>query len=184
MNAMTLYGMPGGAIVGLAVVWAACWDLLYRRIPNRLTAVLLGAWFVAAAWSGFRHGLGVFPLPGMVVGLGCFAAVLAVGFLLFSMGAVGAGDVKLAAVLCLWLGEGAFPFLIATSLAGGVMVLQLPLLRRLETLLAFLVMRLPVPAGGAPRRTPVALLEGGTGGLPYGPAIAAGTFFTMVRTWA
>ena len=178
---MTLYGSAGAAAVSLAVLLAAYWDLLYRRIPNRLTAALLGLWIAVSIWAAVG-GQAAFPPPGMAQGAGCAAAVLAAGFLLFCMGAVGAGDTKLAAVLCLWLGDGSVTFLLATSLAGGLLILQLPLLRQVETRLAVIAVRMPaVPSGK--RQVPSILLGKNLQGIPYGPAIAMGTFFTMLRAW-
>ena len=182
MHSMTLYGPAGVAAVSLAVLLAACWDLLYRRIPNRLTAALLGLWITVSIWTAAVGGQAAFPPPGMAQGAGCAAAVLAAGFLLFCMGAVGAGDVKMAAVLCLWLGDGSVAFLLATSLAGGLLIMQLPLLRQMETRLAVIAARIPaVPSGR--RQVPNILLGKNPQGIPYGPAIAMGTFFTMLRAW-
>lgn len=182
MDAMTVYGLPGAIIVITTVILAALWDLAYRRIPNRLTASLLGLWVAATAWDIVRHGTAGFPNAEMVFGIECAVAVVMVGFFLFCMRAVGAGDVKLASVLCLWLGEGAFTFLVVTALAGGLLILQLPRLQRVEMALAVYTTRLPALAHILSK--PVDTTGQSSNGFPYAPAIAAGTLFTILRTWA
>ncbi len=179
-----LHDIPGAVTVVIAVILAAYWDLLYRRIPNLLTIILLELWIMSTALAGIRYGIAPLVSSGLAFGVGCAAAVLVVGFALFCMRAVGAGDVKLAAVLCLWLGKDSFTFLLATSLAGGLLIMQLPLLRRVEMLAADVTMRLPRQKEKPFRSMPAILTKKGANGLPYGPAIAMGTIFTMLKTWA
>ncbi len=101
--------------------------------------------------------------------------VLIAGFLLYLTGRMGAGDVKLAAVLSFWAGSEALLFLILLSLVGGLMVLGLPLLRMIETKTGFWAERLGEAFGRPLECTPIGLLGGeAQKGLPYGLAIAAG----------
>lgn len=101
--------------------------------------------------------------------------VLIAGFLLYLTGRMGAGDVKLAAVLSFWAGSDALLFLILLSLVGGLMVLGLPLLRMIETKTGFWAERLAEAFGRPLECTPIGLLGGeAQKGLPYGLAIAAG----------
>ncbi|MUM78538.1 hypothetical protein GKC30_12915 [Pseudodesulfovibrio sp. F-1] len=184
MDAMTIFGLPGAVCLALAATLAASCDLLYRRIPNPLTVALLGLWGLFCLWAAVSVGRAGFPPTGLVFGVGCSAAVLIGGYALFCLGALGAGDVKFAAVSCLWLGEEAVAFLLATALAGGLMILQLPMLRRVEMVLASLVMRMPGPVGATSGSIPAILLREDAQGVPYGPAIAAGIFVALMRTWA
>jgi prepilin peptidase CpaA len=95
--------------VSLYAVLATWWDVRERRIPNRLSGIALVFAFLAAVLSG---------------GIGLSAAGL--GFLLggtlflvpFVLGAVGAGDVKFAAVAGAWLGPhiGVHALLLGTVL--------------------------------------------------------------------
>ena len=128
-------------------VWAALSDVLSRRIPNRLVALL------ALAALG-RLGLELAGGAGWMQAAADLALSLAVfgfGALLFRFGLVGGGDVKLLAAGALWIGAGAaWPFLAGTALAGGALALGF-------------VLWLGFARRGAARPS-----------LPYGVAIAAG----------
>ncbi len=76
--------------VGVAGV-AAAFDLWKRRIPNALTYSVL----VAALALGFLYAAG----SGLAAGLGGIAAGFAPCFVLFQLGGLGGGDVKLSAAL-------------------------------------------------------------------------------------
>ncbi|WP_279005784.1 prepilin peptidase [Sutterella wadsworthensis] len=163
MNALGVWGQFFSmAILGL-VLWAAVSDLLFRRIPNAavISIVLVEAAALAAAALGGNGGAALGLLQsGSVWAVG----VLIAGFLLYLTGRMGAGDVKLAAVL-----------LILLSLVGGLMVLGLPLLRMIETKTGFWAERLAEAFGRPLECTPIGLLGGeAQKGLPYGLAIAAG----------
>lgn len=161
MNALGVWGQFFSmAILGL-VLWAAVSDLLFRRIPN---AAVVSIVLVEAAALGLLQS-------GSVWAVG----VLIAGFLLYLTGRMGAGDVKLAAVLSFWAGSDALLFLILLSLVGGLMVLGLPLLRMIETKTGFWAERLAEAFGRPLECTPIGLLGGeAQKGLPYGLAIAAG----------
>lgn len=161
MNALGVWGQFFSmAILGL-VLWAAVSDLLFRRIPN---AAVVSIALVEAAALGLLQS-------GSVWAVG----VLIAGFLLYLTGRMGAGDVKLAAVLSFWAGSDALLFLILLSLVGGLMVLGLPLLRMIETKAGLWAERLAGALGRPLECTPIGLLGGeAQKGLPYGLAIAAG----------
>lgn len=161
-------------LIGLALVWVVVSDLLYRRISNWLVLALLMLWLSALGWQVLQGG-------GLVVawrGVLAAGVVAVIGFALFVMRWVGAGDVKLIFVLCLLFGERAASFLLVTSLAGGMLVFSLPVLRLLELCLAHWVIcggRLLSsrwPACVVPQ--PVALSLSPSRGLPYGLAVAIG----------
>ncbi|WP_165658965.1 prepilin peptidase [Sutterella wadsworthensis] len=147
MNALGVWGQFFSmAILGL-VLWAAVSDLLFRRIPNAavVSIVLVEAAALAAAALGGNGGAALGLLQsGSVWAVG----VLIAGFLLYLTGRMGAGDVKLAAVLSFWAGSDALLFLILLSLVGGLMVLGLPLLRMIETKTGFWAERLGRPSAG------------------------------------
>lgn len=166
------------ALAALAVTWAAFEDLLFRRIPNTAVGAVLAA---AAVNSVLQLKFGVSltgsdPTAGLLVAL----TVLSGGFVLYLFRAVGAGDVKMAFALSLLFGDMTPEFLVVTSLAGGVMVLLLPILRLAETKLALAAEAASGILDIELRRTPVGLLAGEKRkGLPYGPALAAGAFFVL-----
>jgi prepilin peptidase CpaA len=130
-------------------------DFATLRIPNLLTAALLGL-FVAATLCA----------PAPVAWLSHFAAgLVALGFgtVCFAARWMGAGDVKLFTVLALWTGLDALPeFGLVVGLLGAGVTLGVLLLRRpaLELRLATLGI---LPAS----------LKAGAG-VPYGIAIALG----------
>ena len=95
--------------VSAYAVLATCWDVHERRIPNWLSGTaLLAALPVAAGDSG----IGLLPaVTGFLLGGATF-------FVPFVLGAVGAGDLKFAAVAGAWLGPyvGLHALLLGTAL--------------------------------------------------------------------
>lgn len=101
-------------LLGLLV--AATIDLRSRRIPNWLN--------LALAVSGVFCAI----LPGSPISLTYCLAGLAVGFMipfiLFALGALGGGDVKLLAAVGCWLGPiGVIKVFLAAAVVGLVIVL-------------------------------------------------------------
>lgn len=88
-------------------------DLVCRRIPNTVPIALFGLFALHAAVAGHRD---MAPLWAHVF---TGAVLLAVGFVLFLMGALGAGDGKLMAAAGLWVGPaGLGSFLFGVGLLG------------------------------------------------------------------
>jgi prepilin peptidase CpaA len=164
-------------------------DLRFRRIPNSL--VLAGSAFGILIQAFAPAGAGLFGSPagalgfttallGGLTGLGLFMPM-------YALRALGAGDVKLLAMIGVWLGPtGVACAALWTLLAGGVLALAVALwsrdLRRVLSNLHFMLTTtlLQAQAGRgvaieAPART--------TGRLPYAVAIAAGTAVEVVRQW-
>lgn len=104
----------------LAVALADAWT---RRLPNGLMA--LGALGAAAAWldGAALAGLGGPSGPGQALAWGLGALVLAWPGQVW--GRLGGGDVKLLAVLGLWLGPLLLPVLLLALLSQGVHALVL-----------------------------------------------------------
>ncbi|MBB6307224.1 A24 family peptidase [Xanthobacter tagetidis] len=120
-------------------------DIARRVIPNLLVAALL---------LGFAAMALVAPLPDLSLRLLVAGAVTALGFSLFSQGLVGAGDVKLAGALMLWLDPVQLPlFALFAGLIGGGLSLAL-------------AVRLQRRAAGGPAAAPV------EASLPYAVALA------------
>ncbi|MGH7706950.1 MAG: A24 family peptidase [Vulcanimicrobiaceae bacterium] len=103
------------AIVLAACGVAAITDLRSRRIPNALTLSLGAAVLLLRllqGWSAFGTSLAV------------LVVVFVLGSLAFSMGWLGGGDVKLAAVAAAAFGfPDALPFLLYTSIGGGILAI-------------------------------------------------------------
>ena len=152
MQIATLAALAAFPILMIA---AALCDVATMTIPNRISLLLVPAFFAAAllarlspAAIAWHAGVGVAALLIMV---GCFA-----------MGWLGGGDAKLLAAASLWVGPGAaVPFVVATALAGGGLALVLLLARATPWL-----------HGRGPEWLRRLLTP--KGAIPYGVAIAAG----------
>lgn len=165
---------PGIAALLLALVAAAAaYDVPFRRIPNWLTAtgVLLGLamnTFLYQGWPGFRVSL-----LGLAVGFGAY-------FVLYSIRAMGAGDVKLMAAIGAMVGwQDWFGIFIVTAIIGGFASMALMALRgRVKKTLwnvGFVVSEMK--HGRAPYLSNAELdvRSSKAIGLPHGAVIAAGT---------
>lgn len=141
----------------LLLVAAAWQDLRTMRIADALSLGIVAA-FAVWALSGLAAGSTSFSKVGLAVG--CAAAVFALGALGFAVGVLGGGDVKLLAAASLFAGPTLMTdFLMITALVGGLLGLATLAGARIGP---------AAPAGDA---SAAARLRGG---LPYGPAIAAG----------
>lgn len=161
----------GVGTLAVLLLVAAWHDIKSHRIPNLLVlaGVLLGFFLRARmdGWSGAANG-------GQGLALG-----LAVLLPFYAMRALGAGDVKLMAMVGVFLGPwGVLGALLATFLAGGVLALAVAL--RMKAM-ARLVQNLKLMALGSMVRMSegqapnVDDLPESVGKLPYAVAIAAGT---------
>lgn len=167
--------------VVVLVGMAAGYDLFCRRIPNRMILLMLLLWFAALLWAGAIKGVAIWDAAQVAVGGGWALGVLCVGYVLFCKRLVGAGDVKLASVLCLWAGNEAALFIFATSIMGGIFVLQLSLLRQVETVFFNLVSRMELLVPTRWRLCCGAASNFEKDGIPYGPAIAFGFTVSVAK---
>lgn len=151
------------AALAIALLVAAFTDLRHRRIGNWLTAAIA----IAAPLFWWASGLSLWPEVALQLGvaLGTFA-LLAV---LFAVGWMGGGDVKLLTALALWIAPPLFLNLVVMmALLGGVLTIAFAawhLMRRRRDKLA-------VPYGVAIALAGLWVL--GTGYLPPTVAGAAG----------
>jgi len=100
----------------IVAVLATITDLRSRRIPNWLTLPFLAAGLAVSGWLYGWYGIGQ-SVAGAALGLLTFG-------LLFWLGGMGAGDVKLCAAIGAWIGPSQLVIaLVLTGLAGGVMVI-------------------------------------------------------------
>ena len=147
------------------VLAAAVLDVASFTIPNRLTAALALVFLPAALFAHLPWGvIGACALTG--------AVALLVGVGLFAAGWCGGGDAKLIAACALWLGWRAMlPFLLFTSLAGGLLALVILVGRRATPP--------AVVAAGPPW---LGRLLGPEKHLPYGVAIAVGALAALTSS--
>lgn len=159
---------------GLAtlVTIASIYDIKTRRIPNWLVIIGLIISLFHQAFSGYGYGFKFWAI-GLSTGFISFLP-------LYSIRAMGAGDVKLMATVGSFLGGmAAFQTVLLTLLAGGVLALLIVLRNRswklafeniglMTTNITLSAMTQQLPKTEAPVKS--------AGDLPYGVAIAAGTF--------
>jgi prepilin peptidase CpaA len=153
----------------LAAVFA---DVTRRRIPNLLVLAGLLAGVLSHVLMHDGKGIGSSSL-GAAVGLGVFLP-------LYLLRAMGAGDVKLMAMVGAFVGlPNVLGATLGTVIVGGIMALAVSvatgafgqLMRNLRSMGLDVATRLAIgqaPVPGAPARS--------VGKLPYAIAIAGGTF--------
>jgi prepilin peptidase CpaA len=142
------------ALVSLVVAAAAAitassmlYDLIYYRLPNYLMLALLLLYpaYVLASPVDIPWGW------DLVVAL----IVLVIGVAVYALGAIGAGDVKFAAIAFLWAGAAnGLAYFIVFAIIGGVLSVMLllgrPILAKFtqqDKLIRVWQLRAPVPYG-------------------------------------
>ena len=162
--------MPLTVALTVFAVTCAVSDARSARIPNWLVlAGLVVAVMVRASTGASALGSG---LAGMMIGL-------AVGFPLFALGGLGAGDVKFMAACGAFVGLPLIgKALLFAGAAGGVLAIVVIARRRLPFLTALrawnLLRHATTLGQGGERMT---LQDAGAVAAPYGVAIAAGVLF-------
>jgi prepilin peptidase CpaA len=180
---------PVVAVLAVAVTT----DLMWRRIPNWLTGPFLAAGFAVSGWMHGWRGLAA-SAEGMGLGLLLYG-------ILFCLGGMGAGDVKLCAAIGAWIGPGQLVIaMIFTALLGGLMAVtwavscgfSKELLEDTGNLILGRWKRKAEERPGA-ESGPEAIAEAGQGfevetercsgrqqrKMPYAPAIAAGVLLSF-----
>jgi prepilin peptidase CpaA len=145
-------------ILPLCLAIAAFSDLFTMTIPNRVSAILLGAFILVAPLAGLGVAMiGMHLLAGVIVFSVCFT--------LFALNIMGGGDAKLLTASAVWFGfnNSLFEFVIYVSIFGGLLTLLILMMRKQEN--AILASGLPVPP-----------LLFTAKKIPYGIAIGLGGF--------
>lgn len=165
---------PLSVMVIVVAILGAAWDLKSRKIPNWLTlsSALIGLG-MRFFFNGF-HGLTVAFL-GVILGIALLVLV-------YLMGGMGAGDVKLLGALGAFLG----PWLILAAflwmaLAGGIIAIGLILWKKalkttfhnLKTIFLSFLMGIP------PHETKMTIENQSLLKLPYGLPIAVGAIMAV-----
>ncbi|MBB3121366.1 A24 family peptidase [Pseudoduganella violacea] len=190
MKALTLPALLPALVLGGLLAGAVWHDVRARRIPNQL--VLWGALAGLALQATLTPGAGLYAEPFGALGLLSAAYGLGLGLLLllpmYALGAMGAGDVKLMAMVGAFLGpEEIVGAALFSMMAGGVLSIVAALwqgsLRKVlgNTRVLLLNSALRAMGGdGARIEAPAAP----SGKLAYAIAIASGTvlYLVLVRT--
>lgn len=156
------------------LVWAAVSDLQRFIIPNGVTLGVI-ALYPAYVAAGFLGGMPVDWAGGLIAA----AVVFAMGYVFFSIGLVGGGDVKLLTAVALFVGLTSLPsFLMVTGFAGGVLSIgilaaKMIALSRIPADLRAVILPLD-------RRFPILRAALKTD-APYGAAIAFGGIFIIYQ---
>jgi prepilin peptidase CpaA len=170
---------PGINVTLLAlIVTAGVYDVLYRRIPNWLTlsGVLAGLalnTFIYQGWPGLELSL-----FGLAVGFGAY-------FALYSLRAMGAGDVKLMAAIGALVGvRDWFGIFVITAIVGGFAALAVLALRGhiRKTLwnVGFILSEMRHGRPAYSGREELDVRNPKSVGLPHGAMIALGTVVFLV----
>ena len=149
-------------------------DLRTMRVPNWLVFPYMLAGMAVAIWAHGWHGA--------AQSLGGFALGAAIFGLLFCLGGMGMGDVKLCAAVGAWVGPSQLMIaLVITGLAGGVMALAWAAARGLLGKMFAGSGELIVGFGkrGLRPHEEMVLSNPKAHKIPYAPAIAIGTLVSF-----
>ena len=169
---MTQVTVLSGLVLGIALAVAVWQDIRIRKIPNKV--ILIGTASAIAVHTVHAGGLqgALFSLAGCLVGL-----LILLPF--YALKTLGAGDVKLMAMVGAFVGTPAvIGVTLLTMLAGGVLALVVALWsRQLNQVVknVLRMLRLASIAGPAAAFKSDANPAPVTGKLPYAIAIACGT---------
>jgi prepilin peptidase CpaA len=109
-------------LVSVVLIWAAWIDGRQLRVPNWMTYPLVFSGLIYGACTGGWEGLG-HSAVGMLVGLACLLP-------LYSVGGMGAGDVKLMAGMGAWVGASTTWYAFCVSVVVGAVMAVIMAWRR------------------------------------------------------
>lgn len=147
-----------------AMAFAAAMDMLTMTIPNRVSLLLVGAFFAAAYFAEL-------PMQQLLMHLGTGVLVLVICFALFAFGVFGGGDAKLLAASSLWIGfDHLLDYALGISFAGAGLAI------------VFIAARSYFPEGSVNAPRWVLRLQARESGMPYGLAISAAALWIYPQT--
>jgi len=170
---MGMHGMTWWSMV-VAVSVATITDLRSRRIPNWLVfplmilGLLLCSWL--RGWHGFEKSIEGFGLGLLIYGI------------LFAVGGMGMGDVKLVAAIGAWIGPGQLLIaLVITGIVGGMMALCIAVWGGFlkEVMRGAVNVFLGWSKLGLRSHPELVLSNPREHKMPYAPAIAVGTLMSF-----
>jgi prepilin peptidase CpaA len=141
----------------LLLLLAAWQDWRTMQIADGISLGIIAAF---ALWALTGLAAGTLSLPDPAFALACAVGMFGLGTLAFAAGAIGGGDVKLAAAASLFAGPALMlDFITVTAVVGGLLGVAILAGARIGPVAS---------AGGCTVRARL------RGNLPYGPAIAVG----------
>lgn len=179
---------PNASAMLLALLLStACWtDFRARRISNKL--VLIGMLTGVVLHIFIPKGAGLFTVSAGSLGVmnalyGC-AAGFAFLIPLYLLRAMGAGDVKLMAMVGTFLGPASvLSAVLMTFLAGGILAITVALWKgvfRRTIANMHLITKYTMTNAMSGHRPPIGALSSSTAKLPYALAIATGTVLQIM----
>jgi prepilin peptidase CpaA len=163
------YFLVGAVLVALM---GAVIDVRSSRIPNRLTyTALASALLLRTAFLG---------LPGLKSGAVGMLVAGGLFLLLFVLGAMGGGDMKLMAAVGAWVGGAqVMRLILAAALAGGVLAIGRIIFRNMvgQTLRNIMQLIYYRVTSGLQPHPELNVQSSGSQRVPYGVAIAVGALF-------
>ena len=176
--AMLVFDWRIGVLM-LLLIWAAISDVRSHRIPNWLVlAGMLFGMIYNTAFPLLPHHTVLWPLAGLGLGLLLFLP-------LYLLRAMGAGDVKLAAMVGAFLGPGdTFYAMLASMIVGGVLALSYVLAKgaatqTLRNIAALFQLNFLNAVGGSKPQLQISTGKSAAA-RPYGVSIAIGTIGYLV----
>ncbi len=163
--------LAGAVALALIAGWT---DLRSRRIPNWLVVPFLAAGIAVSVWLQGWHG---FAQSAAGFGLG-----LLIFGILFCLGGMGMGDVKLCAAIGAWIGPSQLLIaLVVTGLAGGVMAVCWAACRGVvtEVFTGSSELIFGWKQRGLSQHPDLVLSNPRSHKMPYAPAIAIGTVLSF-----
>jgi prepilin peptidase CpaA len=161
-----MYFLIGGVFVAFV---GAVTDVRSARIPNRLTySALVGALGLRAVVLG---------LPGLKSGAAGMLVAGGLFLLLFVLGAMGGGDMKLMAAVGAWVGSTqVMTLILAAALAGGTLAIGRIIFRNMlgETLRNTIRLISHCLTSGLQPHPELNVQSPGSQRVPFGVAIAVG----------
>ena len=168
-----LFASPSDAVLVILLSAAAAIDWSTYRVPNWLT---VGGMTFGLLYNTAVHGLGA----GLLPALAGMAAGLALLLPLYALRVMGAGDVKLMAMVGAFLGISQIAqVVLCTFIAGGIAALVFAIwhraVRRMTANVADIAQSMVFAAIVGVRPSPELSKRHSIGKLPYAVSIAAGT---------
>lgn len=163
-------------LIGMLLIWAAINDARFFIIPNWVSASLVGLFLMFIIVNAVINGTTPLEDTHWISAVVTALVVTTIFTILFAMGYMGGGDVKLIGAISLWAGaELIVGFLLATTIAGGILAIFWTLHSKLKKRGFGDLIRRPQILSEPDENLTLGLKTS----IPYGIAIAAGGLFVM-----